>query len=104
MCSPAPAFYPLLARLLAPWSGSPISASLTAVTDLVWALLAAQSLHPADLVRALPDLDAARARQGFRRVRRVLDARLLPQSGAHPRAAAGGPAAGRRRRGAAGAR
>jgi hypothetical protein len=73
MCSPDPAFYPLLARLLAPLVGLPHRASLTAVTDLVWALLAAQSLRPAELVRALPQLRAAGARQGFRRVRRRLE-------------------------------
>jgi len=73
MCSPDPAFSPLLARVLAPLIGLTHVASLAAVTDLVWALLAAQSLHPADLVRALPHLDAAGARQGFRRVRRLLE-------------------------------
>ena len=73
MCSPDPAFYPLLARLLAPLVGLTHLASLAALTDLVWALLAAQSLRPAELVRALPQLWAAGARQGFRRVRRLLE-------------------------------
>lgn len=73
MCSPDPAFYPLLARLLAPLVGLTHVASLAAVTDLLWALLAAQSLHPAALVRALPHLEATGARQGFRRVRRLLE-------------------------------
>jgi hypothetical protein len=66
------AFYPLLARPLAPLVGLTHLASLAAVADLVWALLVAQSLRPADLLRALPGLEAAGARQGFRRVRRRL--------------------------------
>jgi hypothetical protein len=84
MCSPDPAFYPLLTRLLYPLVGVAHSASLAALTDLVWALLVGQSLHPAALVRALPHLQTARARQAFRRVRRLLDrpsltsARLTP--------------------------
>jgi hypothetical protein len=44
---------------------------LTAVTEMVGALLASQSLHPADLARALPGLRTVRARQGMRRVRRL---------------------------------
>jgi hypothetical protein len=72
MCSPDPAFYPLLVRLLVPLVGLGHLASLAALTDLIWALLAAQSLRPAELVRALPQLRAAGARQGFRRVRRLL--------------------------------
>jgi hypothetical protein len=73
MCSPDSAFYPLLLRLLAPLVGLGHLASLTALTELVWAVLAAQSLRPADLVRALPQLRAAGARQGFRRVHRLLE-------------------------------
>lgn len=73
MCTPDPAFYPLLARLLVPLTGVVHAASLTALTDLVWAVLLAQALHPADLVRALPALATAQARQGFRRVRRGLE-------------------------------
>lgn len=73
MCSPDPAFSPLLVRLLVPLVGLGHLASLTALTDLVWALLAAQSLRPAELVRALPQLQAVGARQGFRRVRRLLE-------------------------------
>ena len=72
MCSPDPAFSPLLARLLAPLVGRTPVASRTALPDLVWALLAAPSLRPAALVRALPHLRAAGARPAFRRVRRLL--------------------------------
>ena len=73
MCAPELSLYPLLVRLVAPLVGVTHAASLTAIADLVWALLVAQSLHPAALLRALPDLDTARARQAFRRVRRLLD-------------------------------
>jgi hypothetical protein len=73
MCAPELALYPLLVRLLAPLVGLTHAASLTAIAELVWALLVAQSLRPADLLRALPRLEAAGARQGFRRVRRLLD-------------------------------
>lgn len=51
--------------------------SLGAVAEVVWALLAAQSLHPADLGRALPDLQTSRARQALRRVRRAVGRPLL---------------------------
>jgi len=73
MCAPELSLYPLLVRLVAPLVGVSHLASLTAIAELVWALLVAQSLHPADLLRALPDLEAAGARQGFRRVRRLLE-------------------------------
>jgi hypothetical protein len=73
MCAPELTLYPLLVRLLGPLAGVSHAASLTALTDLVWALLVAQSLHPAALVRALPTLATGRARQGFRRVRRLLE-------------------------------
>ena len=73
LCSPAPAFSPLLARLLAPLVGLPPRARLTAVTDLLWAVLAAQSRPPAALVRALPHPHASGARQGVRRGRRLVE-------------------------------
>ena len=73
MCAPELALYPLLVRVLGPLVGVAHAASLTAIADLVWALLVAQSLHPADLLRALPTLDTTHARQAFRRVRRLLD-------------------------------
>ena len=63
MCAPELSLYPLLVRLVAPLVGVSHLASLTAIAELVWALLFAQSLHPADLLRALPDLEAAGARQ-----------------------------------------
>jgi hypothetical protein len=65
--------YPLLVRLVAPLVGLTHTASLTALTELVWALLVAQSLHPAALVRALPTLATSQARQGVRRGRRLLE-------------------------------
>src|SRR5262249_43566105 len=46
--------------------------TLAALTDLVGALLRSQSLHPADLARALPTLRTARARQALRRVQRIV--------------------------------
>lgn len=73
MCAPEVSLSPLLLRLVAPLVGVTHAASLTAIADLAWALLVAQSLRPADLLRALPDLEATGARQGFRRVRRLLD-------------------------------
>jgi hypothetical protein len=73
MCTPDVALYPLVQDLLAVLLGSSVSlARLTSLTDLVWALLASQSLHPADLARSLPHLETARARQAQRRVRRIL--------------------------------
>lgn len=48
------------------------AASLRAVADLVWALISAQSLHPADLARALANLRTSHARQAMRRVRRII--------------------------------
>ena len=69
---PDPAVYPLLAQLLQALLQPAHATSGAAVTALVWAVLCAQSLHPADLARALPDLATARARQAFRRVRRGL--------------------------------
>ena len=69
---PDPAVYPLLAQLLPALLQPAHVTSGAAVTALVWAVLCAQSLHPAALARALPDLTTARARQALRRVRRGL--------------------------------
>jgi len=55
------------------------------VAALVWAVLVAQSLQPAALVRALPDLATAHARQGFRRVRRGLTRAGLTSQALTPR-------------------
>jgi hypothetical protein len=51
--------------------------TLGAVADLIWALLLSQSLHPADLARALPNLQTSRARQAMRRVRRLVGRAVL---------------------------
>ena len=77
MCAPDPVSYPLLLAVLKPLLGPVPAASLTAVHALVWALLLSQSLHPAALARALPDLQTPHARQALRRVRRGLGRRLL---------------------------
>ena len=73
MCTSDGSLYPLLQALLAAIFGPSLHvARLGALTDLVWALWAVQSLHPADLARGLPALETARARQAQRRVRRML--------------------------------
>ena len=72
MCAPEAAVYPLVAGLVHAVLGARHAATLAAVTPLVWALLAGQSLRGAALARALPDLAAAGARQAQRRVRRAL--------------------------------
>jgi hypothetical protein len=65
-----PAVYVLVGQLLQAVLRPTHTTGFAAVSSLVWAILCAQSLHPADLVRALPDLTTAHARQGFRRVQR----------------------------------
>ena len=77
MGAPDPVVYRLLTELLQCVLGCVRQHSLRAVAEVVWALLAAQSLHPADLGRALPDLRTGRARQAYRRVRRLLGRPLL---------------------------
>ncbi|HEX5417257.1 MAG TPA: hypothetical protein VFZ25_16455 [Chloroflexota bacterium] len=64
--------YMLLPAVLSTVLGPIHGASLSAIADLVGALLATQSLHASDLARALPDLQTAQARQAQRRVRRIL--------------------------------
>lgn len=77
MLVPDMALYPLLAQLLQSFFGQVHASTLQSVSLLVWALLACQSLHSADLARALPELRTARARQAFRRIRRILPRRHL---------------------------
>ena len=72
MCTSDLALYPLLGAVIGSLLGPLHAARLVAATDLVWALLAVQSLHPADLARGLPGLQTARASQAQRRVRRGL--------------------------------
>ena len=72
MCTPTDPSYSLLATLVTLLLGAVHPASLTTTTDLVYALLQSQSLHPADLIRAVPRPATRRARQAFRRVRRHL--------------------------------
>jgi hypothetical protein len=64
--------YPLVADLVQLLLPGLHAASRQTLTALVWAVLRAQSLHPAELARAVPDLQTARARQAMRRVRRTL--------------------------------
>lgn len=72
MCAPDMALYHPFFLMLHQLLGPMHAASLRSVVDLVWALLLAQSLHSADLARALPNLRTARARQAMRRVRRII--------------------------------
>lgn len=72
MCAPDSAFYTLLSSVLAVVLGPLHPATRNALSEVVGALLLAQSLHPADLARALPALRTARARQAQRRIRRIL--------------------------------
>lgn len=71
MCVPDMTLYAPLAQLVYALFGPLHAASLQAASELVWALLCCQSLHPSDLARALPSLRTARARQALRRVRRI---------------------------------
>jgi hypothetical protein len=80
-----PAVYGLVSQVLHAVLRPTHATGFTAVTALVWAVLCAQSLHPADLVRALPDLATAHARQGFRRVRRGLTRAGLTSQALTPR-------------------
>ena len=99
-----PAVYALVSQVLQAVLRPPHATGFAAVSALVWAVLVAQSLHPADLVRALPDLATAHARQGFRRVHRGLTRARPDQSGADAPPGGRRAAPGHRRRGAAGAR
>jgi hypothetical protein len=85
MSAPDPQLCALIAALLHAVLGPVRAPSLKSVSDLVWALLAAQSIHPADLARALPELETKRARQAMRRVRRTLGRRLLQSVALTPR-------------------
>ena len=73
MFVPDSTLYPFFAQCLHAIFGSMHAASLRSITELVWALLLCQSLHPSDLARSLPSLRAAKARQAMRRVRRTID-------------------------------
>jgi hypothetical protein len=77
MCPPDLRLCPLFTTLLHALLGHVHQHTLHAVADLVWALLLSQSLHPADLARALPELKTPCARQALRRVQRVLGCPLL---------------------------
>lgn len=72
VCTPDIGLYPLVGGVVSLLMGNTHSASVSAISSAVWALLASQSLHVADLARALPELRAKGARQGMRRMRRVL--------------------------------
>jgi hypothetical protein len=77
MCTPDVRLCPLFTALLHSLVGHLHGHTLAAVADLVWALLLSQSLHPADLARALPQLQTGHARQALRRVHRLLDRAVL---------------------------
>lgn len=72
MCAPDMTLYHLTSFMLYQALAGMHAASLRAVADLVWALLSVQSLHPADLARALANLRTSRARQAMRRVHRII--------------------------------
>ena len=72
MCVPDLTLYTLLGPMLYAIFGHLHTASFQAASELVWALLCSQSLHPSDLARALPSLRTTQARQALRRVRRVI--------------------------------
>jgi hypothetical protein len=83
MRSPDPLYPAVLAWLTA--LGGPVHRTARqAVAQVVTALLAAQSLHPADLLRVLSGPTTVPARQRFKRLARALDrpwltpARLTP--------------------------
>jgi hypothetical protein len=77
MCAPDGTVYPLVMSLLQVLLAGQHASGVRASSGLVWALLQAQSLHVADLARALPDLRARGARQAMRRVRRHLGGAAL---------------------------
>ena len=77
MCAPEITGYPLVMSLLQVLVAGQHASGVRASGGLVWALLQAQSLHVADLARALPDLRARGARQAMRRVRRHLGGAAL---------------------------
>jgi hypothetical protein len=72
MCAPDSTVYLLIGTVVQQILVGEHATSVRAIKALVWALLRAQSLHGADLARAVPDLRAPGARQGRRRVRRNL--------------------------------
>ena len=76
MCTSDVTVYPLLLAVVESVWGRVHEASLFAVTDVVWAVLCCQSLHPADVARALPGLQTTKARQAMRRVRRLYQRRI----------------------------
>lgn len=77
MCHPAAEWYHLVGAIVTLALGTTHRSALTALVSGVVALLGAQSLHPAELARALPDLQTSRARQALRRVRRLVQRRWL---------------------------
>lgn len=85
MVAPQWPVYALLFGVVALLVGARSSTTHTAVTALVWALLLAQSLHPADLARALPGLQTRHARQAERRVRRILSRPVVHSVSLTPR-------------------
>jgi hypothetical protein len=85
MLTPALALYPLFAVALCGLLGPGRVTSQAAAAELVWALLMAQSLHPADLARALPYLRTGKARQAMRRVRRLVRGKLVRSEWLTPR-------------------
>lgn len=79
-----PAIYTLVISFLQAVLRPAHATSFVAVSSLVWAVMCAQSLHPAEVVRALPELATAHARQGFRRVQRGLKRACLTSEALTP--------------------
>jgi len=72
MCAPESAVYPLVVGLVQAVAQLRHLGTAGAVSHLVWAVLASQSVRTADVARALGNERAAGARQAMRRVRRAL--------------------------------
>ncbi len=72
MCHPGAEWYQVAVALIALTLGTSHRTAVQAIGSGVLALLGAQSLHPAALARALPDLQTSRGRQALRRVRRLV--------------------------------
>lgn len=84
MCLPAPTLYPLVLGVLKVVLGPLPAARLGALCEVVVAVLVSQSLHPADLARALAHPQTPRARQALRRVRRLYGRGILTSAALTP--------------------
>ena len=79
-----PAVYLLVGQVLQAILRPTHATGFATLSALVWAGRCAQSLHPAELVRGLPELPTAHARQGVRRVQRGLTRTCLTSAALTP--------------------